>query len=108
MMEQSITFWQAPNAQRYDRLVRENIIHVGRTEGFKAIADFVYSNTAYYITLSHDNIDILLSLHDDMFIIVEWSKHLDDNGLVQKENRLNYTLSDWPLIEDLAKYLSTK
>ena len=107
-MEQSITFWQAPNARRYERLVRENVMHVGKEEGFKAIDDFFYTYAAGYTTLSHDNIVVLFSVRDNMFIIIEWPKHSNNDGTVDNEIKQVYTLSDYPLVQDLAIYLENK
>lgn len=107
-MKQQITFWEAPNARRYERLIRENVVHVGKRDGFKAIEDFIFTHAVGYTTLSHDNIDVLLSVQDDKFVVIEWAKHLDDNGLVQKEIRLEYTLSDYPLVRELAEHLESK
>ena len=107
-MQQSITFWQAPNARRYERLIRENIVHVGKVEGFRAIDDFFYTYAMGYTTLSHDNIDVMLSVQDNKLIIIDWPKHANKYGLVDQEIRLEYTLSDYPLIQDLALYLDDK
>jgi len=107
-MEQSITFWQAPNARRYERLVRENVMHVGKVNGFKAIDDFFYTYAAGYTTLSHDNIDVLFSVRDNMFIIIEWPKHSNSDGTIDNEIKQVYTLSDYPLVQDLAIYLENK
>ena len=107
-MEQSITFWQAPNARRYERLVRENVVHVGKVNGFKAIDDFFFTYTAGYTTLTHDNIDVLFSVRDNMFIIIEWPKHSNNDGTVDNEIKQVYTLSDYPLVQDLAIYLENK
>lgn len=107
-MEQQITFWESPNARRYERLVRENVVHVGKQEGFKAIDDFFFTYAAGYTTLSHDNIDVLFSVYDDLFIIIEWPKHANNDGTVNNEVKQVYTLSDYPLILDLAIYLENK
>jgi len=104
-MEQYITFWQAPNARRYERLVRENVTHVGKINGFKAIDDFFYCYAAGYTTLSHDNIDVLFNVSDDKFVIIEWPKHSNKYGIVDQEIKLEYKLSDYPLVRDLAVYL---
>lgn len=107
-MEQYVTFWQAPNARRYERLVRENVMHVGKEEGFKAIDDFFFTYAQGYTTLTHDNIDVLFNVHDDIFVIIEWPKHANKYGLVDQEIRLEYKLSDYPLVKDLAIYLENK
>ena len=107
-MEQYITFWEAPNARRYERLVRENVVHVGKVNGFKAIDDFFYTYAGGYTTLSHDNIDVLFSVTDNKLVIIEWPKHSNKYGLVDQEIKLEYTLSDYPLVRDLALYLENK
>lgn len=107
-MQQYITFWQAPNARRYERLVRENVLHVGKVNGFKAIDDFFYTYASGYTTLSHDNIDVLFSVQDDKLVIIEWPKHSNKYGIVDQEIKLEYTLSDYPLVRDLAIYLENK
>ena len=107
-MEQYITFWEAPNARRYERLVRENVVHVGKVNGFEAIDDFFYTYAGGYTTLSHDNIDVLFSVTDNKFVIIEWPKHANKYGVVDQEIRLEYTLSDYPLVQDLAIYLEDK
>ena len=107
-MRQYPTFWEAPNARRYERLVRENIVHVGKVNGFKAIDDFFFTYSQGYTTLTHDNIDVLLNVRDDIFVIIEWPKHSGKNGIVNQEIRLEYKLSDYPLVKDLAIYLEDK
>ena len=107
-MRQYPTFWSAPNARRYESLVRQNIMHVGKVNGFKAIDDFFFTYTAGYTTLSHDNIDVLLSVQDDKLVIIEWPKHSNNDGIVDQEIRLEYKLSDYPLVKDLAIYLENK
>ena len=102
------TFWTHPNATRYERLVRENVVHVGREEGFAAINDFYYAHNAGYIILSHDNIDVLFSIQDDKFVIIEWPKHSNSDGTIDNEVKQVYTLSDYPLILDLAVWLDKK
>ena len=83
-------------------------MHVGKVNGFKAIDDFFFTYTAGYTTLSHDNIDVLFSVRDDIFLIIEWPKHANKYGLVDQEIRLEYKLSDYPLVKDLALYLENK
>ena len=107
-MQQPITFWQAPNARRYERLVHENVRHVGKVNGFKAIDDFFFTYAQGYTTLSHDNIDVLFNVQDDIFVIIEWPKHANKYGIVDQETRLEYKLSDYPLVKDLAIYLESK
>jgi hypothetical protein len=102
-----ITFWEAPTAARYERLIRDNVVHVGKSAGFKAIQDFLFTYAGGYTTLSHDNIDVLLSCQDNKLVIIEWPKHAT-NGIVNKEQRLEYTLSDYPLVRELAKHLESK
>ena len=107
-MEQSITFWQSPNARRYERLVHENVRHVGKVNGFRAIDDFFFTYTAGYTTLSHDNIDVLLSVQDDKLVIIEWPKHSNSDGTIDNEIKQVYTLSNYPLVKDLALFLEHK
>ena len=107
-MEQSITFWEQPTARRYESLVRENVMHVGKVNGFKAIDDFFFTYAQGYVTLSHDNIDVLFNVQDDIFVIIEWPKCTNKYGRVDQEIRLEYKLSDYPLIRDLAIYLENK
>lgn len=98
------TFWTNPTARRYERLIRENVQHVGKKEGFKAIEDFFFTHSAGYTTLSHDNIDVLLSVRDNKLVIIEWSKH---STIVDRERRQEYTLSSYPLVQELAIHFET-
>ena len=107
-MRQYPTFWEAPNARRYESLVRENVQHVGKVNGFAAIDDFFFTYAGGYTTLSHDNIDVLLSVQDDKLIIIEWSKHSNSDGTIDNEIKQVYTLSNYPLVKDLAIYLENK
>lgn len=102
------TFWTHPNATRYERLVRENVQHVGKQEGFCAIAQFLSFHVAGYTTLQHDNIDVLFNVKDDYFVIIEWPKHSNLDGMVDNEIRQVYSLSDYPLVKELAVYLENK
>lgn len=107
-MEQYITFWQAPNARRYERLVRENVVHVGKVAGFLAIDEFFFTHAQGYTTLSHDNIDVLFNVRDDIFVIIEWPKHSNQDGTINNEIKQVYKLSDYPLVRDLAQFLEKK
>ncbi len=99
-----MTFWEVPTAGRYERLVRENVVHVGKEEGFKAIEDFFFAYAAGYTTLSHDNIDVLLSVQDNKLVIIEWSKH---KPIIDSERRQEYSLNDYPLVMELALYFES-
>lgn len=98
------TFWTHPTARRYEKLVRSNIIHVGKKEGFKAIEDFFFTYSAGYTTLSHDNIDVLLSIRDNKLVIIEWSKH---TPVIDREDRKEYKLDDYSLLLELALHFES-
>ena len=98
------TFWTHPTARRYEQLVRSNIIHVGKVNGFKAIEDFFFAYAAGYTTLSHDNIDVLLSSRDNKLVIIEWSKH---TPVIDSERRQEYKLDDYPLVMELALHFES-
>ena len=102
------TFWNAPNARRYQSLIRENVNHVGKSAGFEAIEDFFFTYAMGYTTLSHDNIDVLMSINDDVLVIIEWAKSKNDDGTINKEIRQEYRLSDYKLIQELAHHFESK
>jgi len=99
------SFWTHPNATRYERLIRDSVNHVGRTEAFQHIEEFYYTFASGYTTLSHDNIDVLMSCRDDVLCIIIWAKIHDYDGTIDTETKLVYTLSDYPIIQELAQHM---
>lgn len=101
-----ITFWQSPNARRYERLIRDSINHVGRQQAFNTIdTDFFSRIGGCFVTLEHQNLDVQMSIHDDILRIIEWSQAPDEKGLFQIMDKKQYVLSDYPCTKALAIHL---
>ena len=96
------SFWNHPTPRGYERLVRANVQHVGKEQGFKEIEHFMYSRDSSYVILSRGRIDVFLSIIDNTFVVLEWS---DDPK--HKDPALKYTvkLDDYPIVKELAEYL---
>ena len=108
MNTQTKTFWTDPSVVRYERIIRESVVHVGKEKAYYiGMVGFfsTYNEGTGYIVMSHENVDILMCPKDDIIRLNVWPKGPNDDGTFHVEETETRKLSDFVLLLEFSHYI---